>query len=351
MALSTRRVQLARRPDGLATPGDFEVVSLPRPEPRDGQILVHNLWMSVDPYMRRSMEPVAKDLEPWPIGGALDGPSIGRVIASRNPKFAEGDLVESMSGWQEHFISSGADFIPYLTPNDALAKRSAPGARPRDWLGFLGIAAMTAYAAMACLSKAKRGETAVISSGAGTVGSIACQIGRINGLRVVTSAGADDKVKWLRDVARVDHAFNYKKQPIAEALTAACPAGIDLLLENASPEHMSACLPLMNELKQILITGFISIYNTGGTIPGIDNFQYVLDKFLTVQAFRFMDSLDAYDQFVADMLRWRAAGDIVLPETIHDGIETAPAALCSLFTGASFGKVLVRIAEDPADAA
>ena len=348
---STTRVELRRRPDGFAQPADFAVVTLPRPEPRDGEVLVKNVWMSVDPYMRRSMDEEAKDLAPWPIGGALDGPSIGRVIASRHPGFGEGDLVESMSGWQEHFISNGADFVPYLTPTDALARRSAPGAKPRDWLGHLGIAAMTAYAGMARLSRAKAGDTAVISSGAGTVGSIACQIGRIKGLRVVTSAGSDTKVAWLRDVARVDEAFNYRTGKLGDALAAACPNGIDLLLENASPEHMSACLPLMNELKQILITGFISIYNTGGTIAGIENFQYVLDRFLTVHAYRFMDSLDAYDQFVRDMLRWRAAGDLVLPETIHEGLQAAPEAFCSLFTGASFGKVLVRISDDPADRA
>lgn len=346
---STTRIELKRRPNGFAHPGDFAVVTLPRPEPRNGEVLIQNVWMSVDPYMRRSMEEEAKDLAPWPIGGALDGPSIGRVIASRHPGFAEGDLVESMSGWQQHFISNGADFVPYLTPNDAIARRSAPGARPRDWLGLLGIAAMTAYAAMARLSHAKAGDTAVISSGAGTVGSLACQIGRIKGLRVVTSAGSESKVKWLRDVARVDQAFNYRTQDLQRALAKACPNGIDLLLENASPEHLSACLPFMNELKQILITGFISIYNTGGVVTGIENFHYVLDKFLTLQAFRFMDSLDAYDQFVADMLRWRAAGELTLPETVHEGLEAAPEAFCSLFTGSSFGKVLVRVSDDPAD--
>lgn len=349
MQPTTRRIHLKRRPDGLSKPDDFEIATLPIPEPREGEVLVRNIWMSVDPYMRRSMDAVAKDLEPWPIGGALDGPSIGRVVASRHPRFVEGDLVESMSGWQEHFISGGADFVPYLSPNDALAKRLAPGAQPRDWLGLLGIAAMTGYAGMSCLSKARAGETAVISSGAGTVGSLACQIGRIQGLRVVTSAGSDAKVRWLKEVARVDHAFSYRARPLAEALRDACPNGIDLLLENASPEHLSACLPLMNELKQILITGFISIYSTGGQVSGIKNFEYVLDRFLTVQAYSFMDSLDRYDAFVADMLRWRAAGDIVLPETLHDGLDAAPSAFCSLFTGESFGKVLVRISEDPAD--
>lgn len=318
------------------------------PELREGQVLVRNIWMSVDPYMRRSMDADGKDLEPWPIGGPLNGPSIGRVVSSRHANFAEGDLVESMSGWQEHFVSNGDAFVPYLSPDDALARRTARGARPRDYLGLCGIAAMTAYAGMACLAPSKPGDTVVISSGAGTVGSLACQIGKIKGLRVVTSAGTDAKVRWLRETLDID-AFNYKTQSIAQALSTLCPNGIDLVLENASPEHLSACLPLMNDLGTILITGFISVYATGGKSRPIDNFEYVLDKFLTLKAYRFMDSLDVYYDFVRDMVRWRAEGRLTLPETVHTGLESAPTALASLFSGESFGKVLVKLANDPDD--
>src|SRR5450631_4616895 len=213
MPVQTRQVHLVRRPDAIAQPTDFRVVSAVLPDLEPGQVLIQNLWMSVDPYMRRSMSPDATDLQPWPIGKPLDGPSIGRVVASRNPNFAEGDLVESMSGWQEHFISDGGVFVPYLSPSDTLARRSAAGARPQDYVGLLGVAALTAYRGMVSLARCAPGDTAVISSGAGTVGSIACQIGKIRGLRVVSSAGTAEKVRWLESVAHVDYAFNYREMP------------------------------------------------------------------------------------------------------------------------------------------
>lgn len=343
MPIETHQVHLVRRPVGVPSPEDFEVVAVTLRDIVEGEVLVRNLWMSVDPYMRRSMDADGKDLEPWPIGGALNGPCVGRVVASRYPGFAPGDLVESMSGWQEHFISDGTPFVPYLSPDIAIVRRDHKDAQPRDYVGLLGIAALTAYAAMAVLSNAKPGDTAVISSGAGTVGSLACQIGKIKGLRIVTSAGSDEKVKWLRDEIGVDAAFNYRSTPIGAALAEACPNGIDLVLENASPEHLSACLPLMNELKTILISGFVSIYSTGGRVAGLENFEFVLDRFLTLRAFRFMDCLNAYDAFVDDMLRWHREGRLVLSEAVHDGLAAAPDAFCSLFDGRSQGKVLVRL--------
>ncbi|WP_309646741.1 NADP-dependent oxidoreductase, partial [Phenylobacterium sp.] len=247
--------------------------------------------------------------------------------------------------WQDHFISRGDNFIPFMTSSDALVVRAAPGAAPRDYAGLLGIASMTAYAGMACLAECVPGDTVVVSSGAGTVGSVACQIALIKGLRVVTSAGTDEKVAWLRREIGVHEAFNYRTAGLADALARACPNGIDLVLENASPEHLSACLPLMNELRQILISGFVSIYNTGGKVPPFENFEYVLDRFLTVRAYRFMDCLEAYDRFVADMLAWRAAGKMVFREIVFEGLEAAPEAFCALLRGDVTGKGLVRLSD------
>jgi NADPH-dependent curcumin reductase CurA len=344
MPVRTRQVHLIRRPDRIAKPADFRIVSAVLPDLAPGQVLVENLWMSVDPYMRRSMSPEATDLPPWPIGEPLNGPSIGRVVATRNPSFAQGDLVESMSGWQEHFVSNGGAFVPYLSPNDALARRTANDARPQDYIGLLGVAALTAYRGMVSLARCSPGDTAVISSGAGTVGSIACQIGKIQGLRIISSAGTAEKVRWLESVAHVDHAFNYKQVPIPKALAEACPHGIDLVLENASPEHLCACLPLMKELKQVLIAGFVSTYNGDGKVRLVDNFEFVLDRFLTIQSYRFMDSLDVYDEFVSSMLTWRSEGRLTLPEVVYEGLESAPDALCGIFSGRHMGKSLVRLA-------
>ena len=343
---STRQVHLVRRVTGAPSAQDFRVVDVPLPALASGEVLVRNLWMSVDPYMRRNMDEDAKDLEPWPVGGALNGPCVGEVIASRNPAFREGDIVESMSGWQEHFVSGGDAFVPYLSSDTSIAVRKAPGATPRDYCGLLGIAAFTGYAALTCLVKAKGGETIVISSGAGAVGSVACQIAKALGLRVVTSAGSTEKVEWLKDVAKADAAFNYKTVDVAAALAAACPDGIDFVLESASPEHLAACLPLMRDSGAIYVAGFVSLYSMGGRAPAIPNIEFVLDRFLTIKGYRFMDYLDSYDRFVTDMVGWRTAGQLVFPETIFDGLEAAPAAIAALFDGSSFGKCLVRIAPD-----
>jgi hypothetical protein len=297
--------------------------------------------MSVDPYMRRSMDETAHDLAPWPIGAALNGPSVGRVIDSRNDKFAPGAVVESMSGWQEHFVSDGDRFVHYMSADTALATRSADY-DPKDYLGLFGVAAMTAYVALHCAAAVTPGQTVVVSSGAGTVGSLACQIAKIKGARAVASAGSDPKVRWLTEDVRVDAAFNYKTHSLGDALREACPKGIDLVLENASSEHLSACLPLMNAGGTALIAGLVSTY--AGGVPRLNNFEFVLERYLTIKAFAFTDYLTAYDDFVADMAAWRRAGKIRLRETIFEGLESAPMALRSLFTGAEPGKSLVRLA-------
>jgi|SRR5579871_1035096 len=340
--MKTRQVHLISRPQGAARPSDFQVVDASLPDLAAGQVLVENHWMSIDPYMRRSMSPEATDLEPWPLNRPLDGPSVGCVIESRNANFAKGDVVESMSGWQEHFISNGGNFVPYLSPSDSLARRTKQGATTKDYVGLLGVAALTAYRGMIHLAQVSAGETAVISSGAGSVGSLACQMAKIRGLRVVSSAGTDEKVEWLRRVIKVDYAFNYRKVNISEALRAGCPSGIDILLENASPEHLSACLPLMKELKQVLIAGLVGTYNGEGSIR-VDNFEFALDRFLTIQSYRFMDSLDRYSEFVDNMIHWREEGRMHLEERIYDGIDSAPTALCALLSGQHVGKTLVRL--------
>jgi len=344
MSVLAQQVHLIARPRGLARPTDFRMTSVALPDLRPGQVLIENLWMSIDPYMRRSMEAEATDLEPWPIGAALDGPAVGRVIESRHVGFRAGDIVESMSGWQSHFISNAEEFVPYLSAATAIVRRQTPGAAPKDYVGLLGIAALTAYGGMACLARVTPGETVVVSSGAGTVGSIACQIAKLRGARVVSSAGSASKVIWLREVARVDHAFNYRERTLPEQLREACPDRIDLVLENASPEHLSACLPLMKDLKQILIAGFVATYNSRGDLK-IGNFDYFLDRFLSMQSYRVMDFLDRYDQFRTDMLNWRAEGRMILEEHLIDGLERAPEALCELFTGGRIGKTLIRLAD------
>jgi NADPH-dependent curcumin reductase CurA len=344
-ALISRQMHLVARPAGPPLPEHFRLVEVELPALADGEVLVENLWMSVDPYMRRSMDAEAKDLPPWPIGGALNGPSVGRVAASRNAGFRAGNVVESMSGWQSHFISNGDAFVPYLSADTAIVRRPCgDGVAADDWLGLFGIASQTGYFAMRCAASMRAGGTAVISSGAGTVGSIACQVAKIHGMRVVTSAGSADKRRWLLDEIGVDAALDYRASDFASALRAACPDGIDLLLENASPEHLSACLPLMNDQAMVLIAGFISLYSGAGGAR-VDNFEHVLDRYLTIRAFAFMDYLDQYDRFVAEMTAWRREGRMQMRQQMFEGLERAPDALAALFDGSAAGKLLVRIAD------
>lgn len=342
---ASRQVHLAARPDGPPSRAHFRMAEVALPPLAEGEVLVENLYMSVDPYMRRSMDAVARDLPPWPIGAALNGPSVGRVVASRNACFAEGDVVESMSGWQSHFVSQGEAFVPYLSADNALAKRRVGGdVDASDWLGLLGIASQTGYFAMQCAVQTSPGDTVVVSSGAGTVGSVACQVARNTGLRVVTSAGSADKRRWLEDMAGVVAALDYRAPDFAQQLRGACPGGIDLVLENASPEHLAACLPLMNEGGTVLIAGLIGLYSSGGAAR-LDNFEQVLERYLTIRAFAFMDHLDHYDAFVGEMVAWRGDGRMDLRTTVYDGLEHAPGALAALFDGSAAGKLLVRIAD------
>lgn len=342
------QIHLVSRPDGQPKASNFAIAEVELPPLKHGQVLVKNHVMSVDPYMRRSMEEVATDLPPWPLRGQLDGPSVGEVVESKNPAFRSGDIVESMSGWQDYFISDGDDFVPYISANTAIAKRQVDASiAAKDYLGILGVAAQTGYFGMmhgtAILNGLVPGETLAVSSAAGVVGSVACQIGKIHEMRVIGSAGSDNKVAWLRETLGLDHAFNYKTTAYAAGLVAGAPNGIDLVIENASPEHLSACFPLMNEQKLILIAGLVGIYSTGGKVHKLDNFEYVLDRFLTVKSYPFMEFLDHYDSFVENMLTWRKAGKMLFNERQVEGLENAPLALQELLSGDNHGKILVSI--------
>ena len=338
--MRTKQIHLKYRPEHISR-DCFDLVEVELPSLKKNQILIKNLYMSVDPYMRLSMEDGA-DLDAWKLNAPLDGPSIGIVIDSSNENFKEGDIVESMSGWQEHFISNGDEFVPYISSNNAIKKRLVPeGLEAKDFLGLLGISSQCGYFAVNNATEVKAGETFVVSSGAGNVGMTASQVAKIKGMRVVSSVGSDKKAEWLRDILKIDYVFNYKETSYEEALIDACPNGIDLVLECASAKHLSACLPLMNVEKTILLTGLIDIYDTGGKVKDFQNLEYILYSYLTLKSHVFMDYLDHYDNFINDVTRWYLSGKLIYKEEIITGIENAPKALLSMFEGTSHGKVLV----------
>jgi NADPH-dependent curcumin reductase CurA len=325
---SAREIHLVRRPNGLPVPDDFAVVDTEIGEPADGQILVQNLLLSVDPYMRPRFN------GDQPLGEALIGSGIGRVIASRNPRFAEGDIIRHWAGMRERFLSDGAGFAKIAhDPELPLTVH----------LHALGGTGLTAYGGLLETGRLKDGEQVFVSTAGGAVGSVVAQIARIKGCHVVGSTGSDDKAAWLRDVAGLDAVINYKREDLRAALTAATPKGIDVYFENVGGAHLDAALTRMNQGGRIPVCGMISTYNGGG--EGVRNLFLLIYGRITMQGFVASDFGHLNAAFVADMTGWLKSGQVKYQETILEGFERAPEGLIGLFEGRNAGKMIIRVAE------
>jgi NADPH-dependent curcumin reductase CurA len=334
----SREIHLKRRPTGLPSESDFELAQVPVPEPGAGEALVRNIYMSVDPYMRGRMVDRASYVAPFPLGQPLDGGCVGQVVKSNGARLQGGDYVLGFRGWREYYVSNGSDLTkidPQLAPIDS-------------YLGTFGMPGMTAYVGLLDIGQPEAGDTVYVSAAAGAVGSVVCQIARIKGCRVVGSAGSDEKVRWLREEAGDDAAFNYKKvADLPAQLGRDCPNGINVYFDNVGGDHLEAALGQMTPHGRIVLCGMISLYNATQPLPGPRNPFLAITKRLTLQGFIVSDHADRRPAFVADMSQWIAQGRIQSKETIVDGIENAPKAFIGLFTGENFGKMLVKIGPDP----
>ncbi len=330
----SREIRLKRRPVGVPEEADFELAEVSLPEPGEGEILVRNLYMSVDPYMRGRMIDRPSYVPPFQLGEVLAGGSVGRVEQSRNDRFEVGDHVLGMNGWREYFISDGSDVQtvdPELGP-------------VQSYLGVLGMPGLTAYVGLLDIGEIRQGETVFVSGAAGAVGSIACQIAKIKGCRVVGSAGSAAKVKWLTAEAGIDEAFDYKTvDDLARTLGEACPDGIDVYFDNVGGDHLEAALHHMSTRGRIVACGSISTYNATEPPPGPrDLFRMVTNR-LTMRGFIVTDHWDRMEAFVADAAGWMRDGSLRSEETVLEGIEAAPHAFIGLFSGENLGKMLVRL--------
>jgi NADPH-dependent curcumin reductase CurA len=335
----SREIRLANRPVGLPRESDFELAVARIPELREKEVLVRNIYMSVDPYMRGRMNNRPSYVPPFQIGEPLAGACVGQVVDSRNAGFQIGDYVASAQGWREYYVSDGADLIK-------IDPRLAP---IQTYLGTLGMPGMTAYVGLLHLGLPKAGETVLVSAASGAVGAIVCQIAKIKGCRVIGSAGSREKVSWLMNEGGIDGAFNYKETgDLVAEVGKHCPKGIDVYFENVGGKHLEAALEHLNLFGRIVMCGMISQYNATEPEPGPRNFFYMTTKRLTVRGFIVSDHLDRRSQFLGDMSQWIAEGRIKWKETIVAGIENAPKAFISLFKGENFGKMLVKIGPDPA---
>lgn len=330
----SQEIQLKNRPVGIPTESDFEVVEVAVRQPIGGEVLIQNVFISVDPYMRGRMNDSKSYVPPFQIGETIPGGSIGKVVLSKSENFQIGEYVLNFSGWREYFVSNG----------DGLTKVDPSIAPIQSFLGALGMPGMTAYVGLLNIGQPKENETVYVSAATGAVGSIVCQIAKVKGCHVVGSAGSDKKVDWLLKTIGIDAAFNYKK---AENLTATlqklCPNGVDIYFENVGGEHLEAVLSNMNPFGRIPVCGMISQYNQTKPQPGPNNLGLVIGKRLLLQGFIVSDHYDQLPQFQADMAGWIKDDKITWEETIIEGIENTPKAFIGLFTGENLGKMLVKV--------
>lgn len=331
--MNTQQIQLHSRPEGLPTTSNFELTTLDLPTIKTGEFLVKNLWMSVDPYMRGRMMDRKSYIPPFQIGEALEGGAIGEVIESQNPNFPVGSKVSSMLGWRDHFVTQGQD-ITRLPDVDIDASH---------FLGVLGMPGMTAWTGLTHIAALQHGETLFVSAAAGAVGSVACQLGKLMGARVVASVGSDEKAEHLRGLG-IDEVINYKTcGDLNTALASAAPEGIDVYFENVGAEHLSAALNNMKDHGRIAVCGMIAQYNDSTPTPGPSNLAQIIAKKLKIEGFIVFEHWAHYPEFTTLMGQWLANGSIEAEQTIYHGLKQAPDAFLGLFEGKNKGKMLVKL--------
>ncbi|MFJ4845025.1 MULTISPECIES: NADP-dependent oxidoreductase [unclassified Streptomyces] len=332
----SREWHLVSRPHGWPKPEDFALRETEVGEPGPGQVLVRNLYVSVDPYMRGRMNDTKSYAEPYRLDKPMQGGAVGRVVASDAEGFAVGDHVLHFLGWRE-----------YALVDVKTAVKVDPGLAPLStYLGVLGMTGLTAYAGLLRVAEFKEGDVVFVSGAAGAVGSQVGQIARLKGAsRVVGSAGSDEKVKLLTEEYGFDAAFNYKNGPVAEQLAAAAPDGIDVYFDNVGGEHLEAAIGALNLRGRVAVCGMIAIYNATEPAPGPRNLARLIQNRLRIEGFLVGDHYDLQPQFVQEVGGWIREGKLRYRETVMDGIENNLEAFLGVLRGDNTGKMLVRLPE------
>ena len=333
--LTGREVHLAARPTGWPTPNNFALVDVAVPRPEPGQVLVHNRYMSVDPYMRGRMDDRKSYLPPFQVGQPLEGGAVGEVIAANDAPLEMGDVVFHNLGWREFAVLDAA--AAYRVDPDAAPSLSA-------YLGALGLTGLTAYAGLFDVAAMKPGDVVYVSAAAGAVGSLAGQIAKLRGAsRVIGSAGSATKVEYLTKLG-YDAAFNYRDAPVRDQLRAAAPDGIDVYFDNVGGDHLAAALSRMRRFGRIALCGAVSVYHDAAAPPpGPANLPLAIGKRLTLRGFITGDHEHLRPEFVAEVGGWLRTGQLRADETVVDGIENAPAAFLGMLRGDNLGKMVVRL--------
>lgn len=337
-ATQNTRIVLAARPRGEPTADDFRLEHAPLPVPADGQVLLRNRYLSLDPYMRGRMNAGRSYAKPVEIGEVMDGGTVSEVIVSRHPDLQPGDLVLAHGGWQTHALAAGG------TLKRKLDTRVAPLTTA---LGVYGMPGFTAYVGLHEIGKPQPGETVVVAAASGPVGATVGQIAKLQGARAVGIAGGEAKRAYLRDALGFDVALDHRAPDFADQLRAACPDGIDVYFENVGGAVFDAVLPLLNDFARIPVCGLVAHYNDTALPAGPDRMSLlmsqILTRHLTVRGFIQHDFITLYPQFLREMGGWLADGKIRYREDLVEGLENAPRALIGLLRGENFGKVVVKL--------
>ena len=332
-----RKITLHSRPVGAPVSDNFCLVESAIPVPTEGQVLLRNLFLSLDPYMRGRMSDAKSYAAPVEIGAVMLGATVSQVEASHHPDFKAGELVLAYAGWQDFAVSDGVGLI-----------KLAGMDHPSLALGALGMPGFTAYMGLLDIGQPKAGETVVVAAASGAVGSMVGQIAQLKGCRVVGIAGGADKCRSVVEELGFDACIDHRSPDLKKLLDQACPNGIDVYFENVGGAVFDAVLPLLNTGARIPLCGLIAHYNDTALPPGPDRLglltRAILTKRLKVQGFIIFDDYGhRYPEFFSQMSTWIKEGKIKFREDIVDGLENAPQAFIGLLEGKNFGKLIVRI--------
>jgi NADPH-dependent curcumin reductase CurA len=328
---------LTARPQGQAKESDFSWDEETVDPPAEGHVVVRSVYLSLDPTNRVWMNEADSYLPAIGLGNVMRGVGIGVVEESRNPRYAAGDLVQGFLGWQRYAVSDGR----------GLSKLPRLPIPLTAYLGVLGHIGLTSYFGLLDIGKPREGEMLVVSAGAGAVGSLVGQIGKIKGCKVAGIAGSEEKCRWMRDDLGFDAVINYRIENMQEALRRHCPDGIDIYFDNVGGEILDEALGHLAMRARVVACGMISRY-TGGTVAGPSNLSQLIIKRARMEGFLCSDYMDRAAEAVTDLVSWLQAGKLRYRADVVDGLQHAPRALNRLFEGTNTGKLMVRVSEEPA---
>lgn len=333
-ATKSQQIELASRPERKPDSSNFRSRTVELSPIRDGEFLVKNHWMSIDPYMRGRMKAGDSYVPSFEINQPLEGGCVGEIVESQHPDFEKGQFVLGNLGWREYWKSEGAG-VQVVDP------RVAP---LQAYLGVLGMTGMTAWVGLNKIANLKSNSTVFVSAASGAVGSVVCQLAKAKGCHVIGSAGKPEKIEWLKSKASIDEVINYKQtDDLAGELASRASDGIDVYFDNVGGAHLEAALDVLNEFGVCVECGMISTYNASEPPPAPRNLFKIIAKRIRMQGFIVLDHMDDQDEFFAEMAPLVKGGKIVWEETVTDGLENAPDAFIGLFEGSNLGKSLVRI--------